>query len=120
VFDEFGPTKLSLVSIERVGYVKLTTDGDITSRDRLEAEDIILSNWFSGHRGKRITFCSISPGPRESSSRSTQRSIGSQSLIDLLKLRIILNLKHEEKPALQFITSGPEPTYKHRAQNANG
>jgi anti-anti-sigma factor len=132
--------KLSLVSIERAGYVKLASDGDITSNDLLEAmgnnpfEKVLGASWASHiillDLSKTAFMDSSAIGWLIDSQRKTQSAGGKialhsaqprvAELIDLLKLRMVLNLKTEEKSALQFITAGSETTYEHRAQNANG
>jgi anti-anti-sigma factor len=136
--------KLSLVSIERAGYVKLATNGDITSNDLLESngnnpfELVLGASWATNNilldLAKTAFMDSSAIGWLIDSQRRVQAYGGKiaihspqprvAELIDLLKLRVVLNLKNEEKYALQFITAGseatPETTYEHRAQNANG
>jgi anti-anti-sigma factor len=132
--------KLSLVSIERAGYVKLVSDGDINSNDLLEAngsnlfEKVLGASWASHNilldLSKTAFMDSFAIGWLIDSQRKSQTAGGKialhsaqprvAELIDLLKLRIVLNLKNDEKSAIQSITAGSEATYEHRVQNANG
>ncbi|MGD0463635.1 MAG: STAS domain-containing protein [Tepidisphaeraceae bacterium] len=132
--------KLSLVSIERAGYVKLATDGDITGNDLLEAqgrnpfEMVLGASWATNNillnLAKTAFMDSSAIGWLIGSQRKAQ-SVGGKlalhsaqprvaELFDLLKVRIALNLKDGEESAQQFITTGQDPAQEPRAQNSIG
>ena len=116
--------KLSLVSIEKAGYVKLATEGDVTSGDFLEAagknplEAVLGASWASNNillnLSKTAFIDSSAIGWLLESNRNMQQSGGKlvphsaqprvQELFDLLKLRMVLSLKNDEKSAQEFIT----------------
>ena len=118
--------KLSLVSIEKAGYVKLATEGDITSTDFLEAHDknpleaVLGASWASNNillNLSRTAFIDSSAiGWLLESNRKMQQSGGKLvphstqprvgELFDLLKLRMVLSLKDDEKSAQELITRG--------------
>src|SRR5208282_3237631 len=117
--------KLSLVSIEKAGYVKLATEGDITSVDFLDSniknpfESVLGASWASNNillsLAKTAFIDSSAIGWILESHRKMQASGGKLvphsaqpkvvELFDLLKLRMVLNLKDDEQSAHQFITS---------------
>src|ERR1700722_7364571 len=116
--------KLSLVSIEKAGYVKLATEGDVTSGDFLEAagknqlEAVVGASGASNNilldLSKTAFIDSSAIGWLLESNRNMQQSGGKlvphsaqprvQELFDLLKLRMVLSLKNDEKSAQDFIT----------------
>src|ERR1700722_3323273 len=138
-FGKVASMKLSLVSIERAGYVKLAAVGDITSNDLLDAggsnpfEMVLGASWATNNilldLGRTAFMDSSAIGWLIDSQRKVQSAGGRfaihsaqprvAELIDLLKLRTVLNLKNEETAAYHFITAGKEATHEHRAQNAN-
>jgi anti-anti-sigma factor len=115
--------KLSLVSIEKAGYVKLATEGDITSADFLEAreknplEAVLGASWASNNillnLSKSAFIDSSAIGWLLETNRKLQQSGGKLvphsaqprvcELFDLLKLRRVLNLKDDEKSAQDFL-----------------
>jgi anti-anti-sigma factor len=115
--------KLSLVSIEKAGYVKLATEGDITSTDFLEAKDknpfeaVLGASWASNNilldMSKTGFIDSSAIGWLLESSRKMQQGGGKMvphsaqprvvELFDLLKLRRVLNLNDDEKSAQDLI-----------------
>ena len=116
--------KLSLVSIEKAGYVKLSTEGDITSGDFLESreknplEAVLGTSWASNNillnLSKSAFIDSSAIGWLLETNRKMQQSGGKLvphsaqprvgELFDLLKLRRVLNLIDDEKAAQEFIT----------------
>ena len=116
--------KLSLVSIEKAGYVKLATEGDITSVDFLDSniknpfESVLGASWASNNillsLAKTAFIDSSAIGWILESHRKMQASGGKLvphsaqpkvvELFDLLKLRPVLNLKDDEQSAHNFIT----------------
>jgi len=121
--------KLSMISIEKAGYVKLQTEGDITSNDLGNAkehnplEGVLGASWASNN-----VLLSLSKTPFIDSSaigwlldthrkmqqaggklvpHSAQPRVG--EVFDLLKLRAVLNLKDDETIAHDFITAGKKP-----------
>jgi len=120
--------KLSLVSIEKAGYVRLAVEGEVTSNDFLDAkgvnpfEAVLGASWASNNillNLARSTFIDSSAIGWLIESQRSSRSAGGRlvlhsaqprvgDLFELLKLRAALNLKDDEKSAQQFITSVPE------------
>ena len=115
--------KLSLVSIEKAGYVKLATEGDITSTDFLESKDknplegVLGASWASNNilldMSHTAFIDSSAIGWLLESCRKLQQNGGKMvphsaqprvvELFDLLKLRRVLNLKDDEKSAQDLI-----------------
>jgi anti-anti-sigma factor len=118
--------KLSMISIEKAGYVKLQTEGEITSNDLGNAkehnplEGVLGVSWASNN-----VLLSLSKTPFIDSSaigwlldthRKMQQAGGKlvphsaqprvSEVFDLLKLRAVLNLKDDETIAHDFITAG--------------
>jgi anti-anti-sigma factor len=118
--------KLSLVSIEKAGYVRLATEGDITSADFLEAreknplEAVLGAGWASNNILLSLaksafidssaigwlleTHRKMQQGGGKLVPHSAQPRVG--ELFDLLKLRRVLNLKDDEKSAQDFLLGG--------------
>jgi anti-anti-sigma factor len=115
--------KLSLVSIEKAGYVRIATEGDITSADLLDLreknplEGVLGASWASNNillnLSKSAFIDSSAIGWLLESHRKLQQSGGKLvphsaqprvgELFDLLKLRRVLNLKDDEKSAQDFL-----------------
>ncbi len=120
--------KLSLVSIEKAGYVRLAAEGEITSRDFLEnggknpLEAVLGAAWASNNvllSLERTAFIDSSAiGWLIDSQRKSKAAGGKlvlhsapprvRDVFDLLKMRTVLNLKDDEKLAAAFITSNGE------------
>jgi anti-anti-sigma factor len=131
--------KISLVSIEKAGFIRLAVEGDVTSDDFLDAkggnpfETVLGQSWASNNillnLARSAFFDSSAIGWLIDSQRSAQSAGGKLvlhsaqprvgELFDLLKLRSVLNLKDDEKSARQFITATPEANHDHRDQNAH-
>src|ERR1700728_5349369 len=115
--------KLSMISIEKAGYVKLMAEGEITSGDLLDAklhnplESVLGASWASNN-----VLLSLSKTPFIDSSaigwlldthRKMQQAGGKlvphsaqprvSEVFELLKLRSVLDLKADEKAAHDFI-----------------
>jgi anti-anti-sigma factor len=120
--------KLSLVSIEKAGYVRLAAEGDITSRDFLGVggknplETVLGENWASNNvmiSLERTSFIDSSAigwlidAHRKSKAAGGKLVLHSaparvRDVFDLLKMRNVLNLKDDEKSAREFITANGE------------
>jgi anti-sigma B factor antagonist len=115
--------KLSLSSIEKAGYVKLATEGEITTEDLAQAkeknplEGVLGASWASNN-----VLLNLSGTPFIDSSaigwlldthRKMQQAGGKfvvhslqprvSDLLELLKLGTVLNLKPDEKSAHDFV-----------------
>ena len=115
--------KLTLSSIEKAGYVKLATDGEITSEDFAESKDknplesVLGTSWASNsvllNLAKTPFIDSSAIGWLLESHRKMQQAGGKLvphsaqprvgELLDLLKLRSVLNLMPDEKSAHDFV-----------------
>lgn len=115
--------KLTLASIEKAGYVKLNTEGEITTADFLESKDknpleaVLGASWATNNvllNLSRTPFIDSSAiGWLLETHRKMQQSGGKlvphsaqprvSELFDLLKLRSVLDLKADEKAAHDFI-----------------
>jgi anti-anti-sigma factor len=122
--------KLSLVSIEKAGYVKLAAEGDITSADFLDGKDknpfesVLGASWASNNillsLARSAFIDSSAIGWLLESNRKVQTGGGKLvphsaqprviELFDLLKLRQVLNLKDDEQSAQRCITGDGGPT----------
>jgi anti-anti-sigma factor len=120
--------KISLISIEKAGFIKLAIEGDVTSDDFLDnksvnpLETVLGASWASNNillnLARSSFFDSSAIGWLIDSHRlsrtaggklvlhSAQPRVG--DLFDLLKLRSVLNLKDDEKSAQEFITATSE------------
>jgi len=117
--------KLSMISIEKAGYVKLQTEGEITSGDLMDAkqhnplESVLGVSWASNNvllsLAKTPFIDSSAIGWLLDSNRKMQQAGGKlvphsaqprvNEVLSLLKLRTVLNLKDDEASAHEFITS---------------
>ena len=115
--------KLSLVSIEKAGYVRLAAEGEITSRDFLESggknplETVLGAAWASHNillSMERTLFIDSSAiGWLIDSKRKSKAGGGKlvlhsvqprvRDVLDLLKMRNVLDLQDDEKKAVEFI-----------------
>jgi anti-anti-sigma factor len=118
--------KISMISIEKAGYVKLQTEGEITSNDLLDAklhnpfEAVLGTSWASNNvllsLEKTPFIDSSAIGWLLDSHRKMQQGGGKlvphsaqprvSEVFALLKLRQVLNLKDDEASAHEFITAG--------------
>jgi len=117
--------KLSLMSIEKAGYVKLQTEGEITSNDLMTMrehnplEAVLGASWASNNvllsLAKTPFIDSSAIGWLLDTHRKMQQAGGIlvphslqprvSEVFDLLKLRAVLNLKDSEAIAHEFITT---------------
>lgn len=117
--------KLTLLSIEKAGYVKLQAEGDITCADFLDAkgknpfEAILGTSWASNNLvlslEKTLFIDSSAIGWLIDSLRQTRAAGGRlvlhsasprvRDLFDLLHMRAALNLKDDESEARQYLTA---------------
>jgi anti-anti-sigma factor len=123
--------KLTLVSIDKAGYVKLAVEGEITSRDFLELGgknplENILAEWASNSiilSLERTTFIDSSGiGWLIDSQRKSKAAGGKlvlysapprvRDVFDLLKMRVVLNLKDDEAAAREFILAAAPVDFK--------
>jgi anti-anti-sigma factor len=115
--------KLSLVSIDKAGYIKLQAEGEITSGDLLDAklhnplEAVLGESWASNNvllsLAKTPFIDSSAIGWLLDSHNKMRQSGGTlvphsaqprvSDLFALLKLRSVLNLKDDETSAHEFI-----------------
>ena len=115
--------KLTLASIEKAGYVKVNTEGEITSADLMESkeknplEGVLGASWATNNvllnLSKTPFIDSSAIGWLLETHRKMQQSGGKlvphsaqprvNELFELLKLRSVLDLKADEKAAHDFI-----------------
>jgi anti-anti-sigma factor len=115
--------KLTLSSIEKAGYVKLTTEGEITSADFTDSkaknplEGVLGASWATNNvllNLARTPFIdSTAIGWLLETHRTMEQSGGKlvphsaqprvTQLLELLKLRTVLHMKPDEKSAHEFI-----------------
>jgi anti-anti-sigma factor len=120
--------KLSLVSIEKAGYVRIAAEGEITTTDFLDAGgknpfEAVLGTAWSSHNLllslEKVTFIdSQAIGWLIDSQRKTQAAGGRlvvyaapprvRDLFALLKLGKVLNLKSDLQSAQDFVTASTE------------
>jgi anti-anti-sigma factor len=120
--------KLSLVSIEKAGYVRVAAEGDITTTDFHDTggknlfETILGESWATLNlllSFERVTFIdSQAIGWLIDSHRKTKAMGGKlvvhsapprvRDLFTLLKLNSVLNLKSDQKSAEEFVTAPTE------------
>jgi anti-anti-sigma factor len=120
--------KLSLVSIEKAGYVRLEAEGDITSGDFLDSggknplETVLGANWASNNvmisLEKTAFIDSSAIGWLIDAQRKSKAAGGKlvlhsaparvRDVFDLLKMRVVLNLKDDENSARNFLTATAE------------
>ena len=120
--------KLSLVSIEKAGFVKLIAEGDITASDLLDAkshnplEAVLGASWASNNvllSLAKTTFIDSSAIGWLLDSHHKMRQNGGKlvpysaqprvnEVLTLLKLRLVLNLKDDEAAAEKFISTGAQ------------
>jgi anti-anti-sigma factor len=120
--------KLSLVSIEKAGYVRLAAEGDITSRDFLDSggknplETILGANWASNNLMVSLEHTAfidssaigwLIDAQRKSKAAGGKLVLHSapprvRDVFELLKMRVVLNLKDDETSAREFITANGE------------
>ena len=120
--------KLSLVSIEKAGYVRLEAVGDITSADFLDSggknplESVLGANWASNNvmlSLERTSFIDSSAIGWLIDAQRKSRAAGGKLVLhsaparvrdvfDLLKMRAVLNLKDDENAAREFLTVNAE------------
>jgi anti-anti-sigma factor len=118
--------KLSMISIEKAGYVKLLAEGDITSGDLMDAksrnplESVLGASWASNN-----VLLSLAKTPFIDSSaigwlldtHNKMRQSGGKlvphsaqprvsDLFSLLKLATVLDLKDDEASAHEFMIAG--------------
>src|SRR5580704_8289844 len=118
--------KLSMISIEKAGYVKLLAEGDITSGDLLDAkshnplESVLGSSWASNNvllsLAKTPFIDSSAIGWLLDSHNKMRQSGGKlvphsaqprvSEVLTLLKLKTVLNLQENEASAHEFIIAG--------------
>jgi anti-anti-sigma factor len=118
--------KISMISIEKAGYVKLQTEGDITSDDLLDAkshnplEAVLGASWASNNvllsLAKTGFIDSSAIGWLLDTNKKMQQGGGKlvphsaqprvTEVLSLLKLRKVLNLKDDEASAHEFIIAG--------------
>lgn len=114
-----------MVSIEKAGYVKLQTEGDITSDDLIDArtknplESVLGTSWASNNvllnLAKTAFIDSSAIGWLLDTHRKMQQGGGKlvphspqprvTEVLALLKLKSVLNLKDTEAAAHEFITA---------------
>jgi anti-anti-sigma factor len=116
--------KLSLVSIEKAGFVHLATEGEITSQDFGDTsinplEGVLGTAWSSNNimlnLEKTGYLDSSALGWLINSHRSCKAAGGKfvlhsaqprvQEVFDLLKMRVVLNLKDNEAAAREVFAS---------------
>jgi anti-anti-sigma factor len=116
--------KLSLVSIEKAGFIRLVAEGEITSRDFLDAnknplETVLGANWASNNvilSLEKTSFIDSSAiGWLIDCQRKTKAAGGKfvlhsapprvRDVFDLLKMRAVLNLKDNEQAAREVFTA---------------
>jgi anti-anti-sigma factor len=117
--------KLSLVSIEKACCVNLAVEGDITNRDFLNAkgsdlfEKLLGASWASNNillnLANSTYMDSAAIGWLIESHHSVQSAGGKfvlhsaqqriVDILDLLKLRLVLNIKDNETSARQFVAA---------------
>jgi anti-anti-sigma factor len=120
--------KLSLVAIEKAGYVRLSAEGEITSRDFLESggtnpiETVLGNAWAANNillsMERTIFIDSSAIGWLIDSQRKSKAAGGKlvlhsaparvRDVFDLLKMRSILNLKDDERAACDSLTANAE------------
>ncbi len=117
--------KLTLISIEKAGFVKLAAEGEITNRDFLDAgknplEVVLGANWASNNISlalDKITFIDSSAigwlieCQRRSKTAGGKLVLHSASprvrdVFDLLKMRTVLNLVDNEPTARKVFAGG--------------
>lgn len=117
--------KLSLISIEKTGYVRLAAEGEILSSDFLGAggknplEPILGAGWAEHNillSLEKTTFIDSSgigwliESQRKSKAAGGKLALHSappriRDVFNLLKLRAVLNLKDDEASAREFLTA---------------
>jgi anti-anti-sigma factor len=131
--------KLSLVSIEKDGYIRLAAAGEITSRDLYDAAEknpfqaVIGEGWPTNNiilSLEKITFMDSSAiGWLIDSQRKSKAAGGKivlhsapprvRDVFDLLKMRAILNLLEDEPAARKFLLANGDSTGDSSAGNSS-
>jgi len=120
--------KLSVVCSERACYVRLEAIGDITATDFLDSggknplESVLGANWASNNvmiSMEKTAFVDSSAIGWLIDAQRKSRAAGGKLVLhsaparvrdvfDLLKMRVVLNLKDDEKSAREFLTATTE------------
>jgi anti-anti-sigma factor len=117
--------KISLLSVEKAGYVRLAAEGEITSHDFLDGdgtnpmEAVLGKSWATNNillSLEKLSFIDSSAiGWLIENQRSSKAAGGTlvlhtapprvREVFDLLKLGTVLNLKEDEASARDFCTA---------------